>query len=167
LELQNVNFVPIQPHSKFNRFLNLADAHLVIQKERASDLVMPSKLTTILAVGGLAIITADPGSGLHDLIKQYDIGILVEAENSEALKESILTVVDTDFSQINRNARKYAETFLSMNKIMVSYEDSIQDRRPGFAEITPESTPPVESGQPVQVVVESRSDVPMIGGSPP
>ncbi len=167
LDLQNIKFFPIQPYAKFNRFLNLADVHLVIQKARASDLVMPSKLTTILAVGGLAIITADPGSGLHSLIKEHDIGILVEAENPDALKNSILMVVDNDFPQINNNARNYAETFLSMNKIMVSYEDFIQNRKTSFGEATPEFTPPEVSGLTVREAVESRSDVPITRGSQP
>ena len=68
--------MPLQAHSEFNDFLNLADVHLVIQKASASDLVMPSKLTTILAVGGLAIITANPGSGLYSLVKEQNIGVL-------------------------------------------------------------------------------------------
>ena len=55
LNLNNVNFFPTQPFEKFNQFLNLADLHLIIQKASASDLVMPSKLTTILAVGGISL----------------------------------------------------------------------------------------------------------------
>ena len=125
LELKNVNFLPIQPYENFNRFLNLADVHLVIQKAKASDLVMPSKLTTILAVGGLAIITANPGSGLHSLIEEYDMGVLVNAESTDALREGILRIVNNDFTHMNKNARKYAETFLSVDKIMMSYEKII------------------------------------------
>lgn len=127
LGLANVNFLPIQPFENFNRFLNLADVHLVIQKAKASDLVMPSKLTTILAVGGLAIITADPGSGLHSLVKEHNMGILVKAENTDALKEGILNVIRNDFSHINKNARQYAETFLAVDKIMFTYERTMQN----------------------------------------
>jgi colanic acid biosynthesis glycosyl transferase WcaI len=127
LGLKTVNFLPIQPHENFNRFLNLADVHLVIQKAKASDLVMPSKLTTILAVGGLAIVTANPGSGLYSLVKEYDMGVLVNAESTDALREGILTVVNNNFTHINLKARKYAETFLSVDKIMASYETIIHN----------------------------------------
>ncbi|WP_205703494.1 WcaI family glycosyltransferase [Hymenobacter radiodurans] len=51
LNLTNIQFFPVQPLEKFNYFLNLADVHLVIQKCSTCDLVMPSKLTTILAIG--------------------------------------------------------------------------------------------------------------------
>ena len=126
LKLQNVNFMPLQEHSKFNDFLNLADVHLVIQKASASDLVMPSKLTTILAVGGLAIITANPGSGLYSLVKEHNIGVLVEAENADRLKDCILKVINGDYSEISGNARKYAEDYLSTEEVLLSYETSIQ-----------------------------------------
>ena len=118
--------MPLQDHSKFNDFLNLADVHLVIQKASASDLVMPSKLTTILAVGGLAIITANPGSGLYSLVKEHNIGVLVDAENTDSLKECILKVINSDFSEIAGNARKYAEDYLSTEEVLLSYEASIQ-----------------------------------------
>jgi colanic acid biosynthesis glycosyl transferase WcaI len=122
LDLQNVNFFPIQPHSKFNEFLNLADVHLVIQKAGASDLVMPSKITTILSVGGLAIITANKGSDLHTLFDDHNMGVLVEAENTAALKECIVNIINKDCTEINKNARKYAENSLSIEKIMLSFE---------------------------------------------
>ena len=126
LKLQNVNFMPLQDHSKFNDFLNLADVHLVIQKASASDLVMPSKLTTILAVGGLAIITANPGSGLYSLVKEHNIGVLAEAENTDSLKECILKVINGDYQRNCGNARKYAEDYLSTEEVLLSYEASIQ-----------------------------------------
>src|SRR5690554_301438 len=74
----NVSSLPVQPLEKFNTFLNLARVHLVIQKADASDLMMPSKLTSILAVGGLALITANKGAGLHTLISKYGVGVVVD-----------------------------------------------------------------------------------------
>jgi len=133
LDLQNVNFLPIQPHSKFNEFLNLADVHLVIQKAGASDLVMPSKITTILSVGGLAIITANKGSDLHTLFNDHDMGVLVEAENTDALKECIASITNKDCTEINKNARKYAENSLSIDKIMLSFERSMQHQNTTLA----------------------------------
>jgi len=165
MQLQNVTFFPIQPHGKFNRFLNLADVHLVIQKAGATDLVMPSKLTTILSVGGLALVTADPGSGLHSLISDYNIGVLTAAEDAEALKDCILRLVRYDFSYINKNARQYAETFLSLDKIMFSFEEFIQNRKTSYDQIPVQFTPPGVSDIEVTKVAVSRSEVPVIPDS--
>ncbi|WP_276373441.1 WcaI family glycosyltransferase [Chryseolinea sp. H1M3-3] len=131
LKLSNVNFMPLQPPSEFNDFLNLADIHLVLQKASAVDLVMPSKLSAILAVGGLAIVTANPGSGLHTLIKEHKIGVLVSAENIDELKACILNIVNNDYSAMNINARKYAEEYLRGDKILNAYESFIQSKRVG------------------------------------
>jgi colanic acid biosynthesis glycosyl transferase WcaI len=155
--LQNVTFFPIQPTSDFNRFLNLADVHLVIQKAGASDLVMPSKLTTILAVGGLAVVTADVGSGLHSLINDYTVGVSTLAENTDALRDCILKVLTNDFSHINKNARLYAEAFLCRDKIMFSFEEFIQNRKTSYDEIPVQFSPSAEIK--VNKVAVSRSEV--------
>ena len=124
--LKNVIFFPLQPMKKFNAFLNIADVHLVIQKAKASDLVMPSKLTSILAVGGLAVITANKGSGLYDLIDKYQMGILVDAENQVALNEGIKRALSSEnSSKICTNALQYSEAYLSKKQIMESFEKSI------------------------------------------
>jgi len=125
--LQQVIFFPLQPFEQFNRFLNMADVHLVIQKANASDLVMPSKLTTILAVGGLALITANPGTSLHELVARYDMGILVNAEDQQALNDGIALAVDSRTDHLQRNARRYAETYLSISRIMSRFEKTLTD----------------------------------------
>lgn len=127
-ELKNVFFLPTQPLEKFNQFLNMADIHLVIQKANASDLVMPSKLTSILGIGGLAIITADQGTSLYSLIKKHNAGVLVEPENQEALNKAIQMAVIEDNAYIRLNARAYAETFLCIGKIMEDFNEQVLKR---------------------------------------
>ena len=123
LHLENVYFFPLQPFDKFNQFLNSADVHLVIQKANASDLVMPSKLTTILAVGGLALITANQDSSLYALVEEHNLGLVVAAESQEALNEGIRRALTEDNSDIRKQARWYAETHLSLASIMSRFEE--------------------------------------------
>jgi colanic acid biosynthesis glycosyl transferase WcaI len=120
--LGNVIFFPLQPFERFNRFLNMADVHLVIQKANAADLVMPSKLTTILAVGGLALITANAGTSLHDLVKAHEMGIVVPAEDQQALYEGLLRAINEDSGHITRRAGDYARNYLAIDTIMASFE---------------------------------------------
>jgi hypothetical protein len=83
---------------------------------------MPSKLTTILAVGGIPLITANEGSGLFSLVKEHKVGLIVEAENQAALNAGILKGVNEDLAHLNTNARGYAEDYLSIENIMGSFE---------------------------------------------
>ncbi len=120
MKLHNLSFMPLQPFEKFNQFLNLADIHLVVQKADASDLMMPSKLTTILAVGGLSIITANKGSGLFALVHAHNVGIISEAENQDALNHAIENAIEktSQNDAIRINARVYAEMYLDREAIM-------------------------------------------------
>ncbi|SFD02979.1 colanic acid biosynthesis glycosyl transferase WcaI [Chitinophaga sp. CF118] len=126
LDLKNVIFFPLQPLERFNHFLNMADVHLVIQKANAGDLVMPSKLTTIMAVGGVSVITANPGTSLHEVVQLKHIGILVMAENQPALNEGIRTAVYKESGHITRNAREYALNYLATDIIMIRFERSLR-----------------------------------------
>jgi colanic acid biosynthesis glycosyl transferase WcaI len=121
LGLKNVIFFPLQLNERFNDFLNLADVHLVIQKANASDLVMPSKLTTILSVGGVALITANPGAGLYELVHSNKMGILVEAESQRALSLGLSQALRQDNAEIAANARAYAEQHLSVKSVMRAF----------------------------------------------
>lgn len=126
--LKQVTFLPLQSFETFNRFLNMADVHLVIQKASASDLVMPSKLTTILAVGGMALITANPGSGLHTLVQQHRIGLVVNAEDQEALNEGIRLAVGEEAHEVTQQARAYAAEHLSIGRVMRRFEEYVVQR---------------------------------------
>lgn len=92
--LHNIVFAPLQPYEDLPALLASADCHLVIQKRGAADAVLPSKLTNILAVGGNALITADPDTSLGLLCSEYPgIATLVEPESVEALIEGIESVL--------------------------------------------------------------------------
>jgi len=126
MNLHNVHFMPLQPKECFNNFLNIADIHLVIQKEKASDLVMPSKLTTILSVGGLALITANHNSSLYRVVSKHNMGILVEPENQEALDTGILIGLgELDNQDMKNAARAYAEQYLAIDIIMDNFNQKI------------------------------------------
>ncbi|UPK68790.1 WcaI family glycosyltransferase [Chitinophaga filiformis] len=126
LELHNIHFRDPEPFDRFNQLLNMADVHLVIQKAGAGDLVMPSKLTTILAVGGLAVVTANEHTSLHSIVKENNIGIVTDAENPEALKEGICLAINKTQEHITRNAREYALNYLAIDKIMSRLDQAIK-----------------------------------------
>lgn len=62
--LPNIRFMPLQPLTRLNELLSLADVHLLPQRRDAEDLVMPSKLTAILASGRPVVASARPNSDL-------------------------------------------------------------------------------------------------------
>jgi colanic acid biosynthesis glycosyl transferase WcaI len=125
--LKNLAFLPLQGFDVFNEFLNMADVHLVLQKANASDLVMPSKLTTILAVGGLALVTANPGTTLHDVIIAHGMGVIIEAEKETLLAEAIVKITENDYEPCRKNARTYAEKYLDKRNILPEMLNYVSD----------------------------------------
>ncbi|WPU95621.1 WcaI family glycosyltransferase [Mucilaginibacter sabulilitoris] len=124
--LVNVTFLPVQDKSIFNEFLNMADLHLILQKANASDLVMPSKLTTILAVGGVSMVTAPPATSLFNLINKYDVGYVIHPEDDELLATKIRNAKSgADFEIKAANARNYALKYLNIDNVMDDFVKSV------------------------------------------
>ncbi|WP_448702989.1 WcaI family glycosyltransferase [Mucilaginibacter sp. AW1-3] len=124
-QLQNVKFLPLQDREVFNEFLNMADVHLVIQKGNAGDLVMPSKLTTILSVGGASVVTATPETSLYEVVEKYNVGFIVKPDDYQALADTILTLSKNDIAQQRENSRSYALEFLDIDNVMRVFLENI------------------------------------------
>lgn len=113
--LSNVVFAPLQPYEDLPILLASADCHLVIQKRGAADAVLPSKLTNILAVGGNAVITADPETSLGLLCAEFPgIAVRVEPESVDALVEGI----EASIAVLGKNsvASGYASEYLDKDR---------------------------------------------------
>ena len=118
--LSNVIFAPLQPYEDLPALLASADCHLVIQKRGAADAVLPSKLTNILAVGGNALITADPNTSLGLLCSEYPgIATLVEPESVDALITGIEAVLAMPVPNVI--ATRYASEFLDKDQILTRF----------------------------------------------
>lgn len=126
-ELQNIHFHPLQPYEQLNALLATADAHLVLQRASAADLVMPSKLGGILAAGGCAIVTASPGTYLHDIVDTHQMGIIAKPESANALLKAIEESIDGEGVDVYKtNARFFAERNLAKGHILGHLESHLE-----------------------------------------
>jgi colanic acid biosynthesis glycosyl transferase WcaI len=90
-DLPNVRFLPIQPLERLNELLNLADIHILPQSAAAADLVMPSKLTGMLASGRPIIVTAHPETELANVMDS--LGRVIPPGQPDRLADAILSLV--------------------------------------------------------------------------
>ncbi len=123
LQLPNLRFYPLQAYSELPALMNLADIHLVIQKKGAADAVLPSKLTTILSVGGHCIITAEAETELGLLCKKFPgIAECIEPENQDALLNTLNHMLNRLASNqrpsYNGIARQFALENLEKNQVL-------------------------------------------------
>lgn len=125
--INNIVFLPLQPLKDLGALLTMADIHLVTQDKNISDYVLPSKLTNILSVGGVSIISANQGTQLSQLVKKHRIGYLIKPDSESELYAAInhLLINKSQHKTISINARKYAEKYLSKEKILNDFENNV------------------------------------------
>ncbi|MBX6323978.1 MAG: WcaI family glycosyltransferase, partial [Rhodospirillaceae bacterium] len=90
--LGNVRFLPLQPAERLNDLLNLADVHLLPQRRETADLVMPSKLTGMMASGRPVIAGADTGTQIATVV--HSCGIVVPPDNGDAMATAVAHLAD-------------------------------------------------------------------------
>ena len=121
-DLSNTLWLPLQPEESLNEFLNLADIHLLPQKEQAADLVMPSKLTGMLSSGRPVISTARSGTQIADIVEQT--GLVVEPGSLQAVIAAIIRLGDDHGMRktLGAAARDYATELFEQDKVLANLE---------------------------------------------
>jgi len=124
-DLSNVTLLPSQPSEQLNDLLNLADIHLLPQRADAADLVMPSKLTGMLASGRPVLATAPQGTQLASTVR--GLGIVVPPGDLDAFVSAILELTaDKELRvMLGQEARKYALRHLDSLMILDQFEQSL------------------------------------------
>ncbi|MFC0401433.1 glycosyltransferase WbuB [Paraburkholderia rhizosphaerae] len=127
-DLPNTRFIPLQPMERLNELLNLADIHALPQRADAADLVMPSKLTGMLASGRPVIAMAHEGTELFDTVAPR--GVVVPPEALEPLVAAIeaLAADPARREQLGRAGRDYALAVLSRESVLGEFESTLRLR---------------------------------------
>ena len=107
-DLSNVLWLPLQPLDRLNDLLNMASVHLLPQRSGAEDLVMPSKLTGMLASGRPVVATVKEGSQIAEIL--HGCGEVVEPGNVEQFVSAIIVLARdaVKCAALGENARNYA-----------------------------------------------------------
>ena len=125
--LGNIQFHDLQPAERMGEMLSLASVHLLPQIKGAADLVLPSKLTNILASGRPVVATADPGTGLYDEVE--GCGLSVPPDDPQALAKTLASLIDdaTLRSRLGENAKHRARERWDATAILGRLESDLRD----------------------------------------
>ncbi len=91
-DLPAIRFFPLQPLDKLSDLLGMADVHLLPQIAGAADLVLPSKLTNMLASGRPVLATTDPDTALGREV--IGAGRLVAPGDGAAMAQALEDMLD-------------------------------------------------------------------------
>lgn len=124
-DLANVYFMNLQPIERLNDLLGLADIHLLPQRADAADLVMPSKLTGMLASGRPIVATAQEHTELARVVAGCGLVVPPEDSASFAAAVSDLARQPEKRKAFGIAAREYAEAELNIHSVLSRFEDEL------------------------------------------
>jgi colanic acid biosynthesis glycosyl transferase WcaI len=118
LGLPNLRLLPLQPAQRLGELLCMADIHLLPQGPGAADLVLPSKLSGMLASGRPVIAVCRLGTEIDAVVSQC--GVAVNTQDIAALSEAIRRLADDPAQrrELGRRARVYAESNFERDAIL-------------------------------------------------
>jgi colanic acid biosynthesis glycosyl transferase WcaI len=126
-ERTNVTLLPLQPFERLNDLLNAADIHLLPQRAGAADLVMPSRLTGMLASGRPVVATADPGTQIASVVE--GCGLVVPTRDPAALLAAVLRLIEDKALRqtLGKAGREYAVVHLGKEQVLRRFEDDLKN----------------------------------------
>ena len=124
--LPNVRFLPFQPMERLGDLLGLADVHLLPQRADAAEMVMPSKLTGMLASGRPVVGMADAGTELAEVVQSC--GVVVQHGDVPAFTQAIRHLAELPQlrAELGRVARAYADQNLAASAVLGRLEADMQ-----------------------------------------
>jgi colanic acid biosynthesis glycosyl transferase WcaI len=116
--MPNVHLLPLQPFDRLGELLCMADTHLLPQGAEGTDLVLPSKLSGMLASGRPVVATCRAGSELESVVSRC--GIVVRPGEKTALAEAIVTLADDRQARrhLGKRARVWAERYFERDTVL-------------------------------------------------
>ena len=123
--MKTIYWLPLQPVERLNELLNLADIHLLPQRADAADLVMPSKLTGMLASGRPVLATASAGTQVAEVVN--DAGVVVPPGDSEKFSLALQELAeDAEMrKRLGAAARRYAVKHLKKEVVLGDFEQEV------------------------------------------
>jgi len=124
--LSNVRFIDLQPLARLPDLLATADIHLLPQRADAADLVMPSKLTGMLASARPVVATAHPGTELANVVQAC--GLVVPPENPAAFSDALklLAAYPVLCERLGAAGFLYAQENLDRDAVLAKFEADLQ-----------------------------------------
>ena len=125
--LSNLLFIPLQPYALLGELLCMADIHLLTQSPGAADLVLPSKLSGMLASARPVITTCHTGTELEAVVSKC--GLVVPPEDISSLAEAVCKLADEPATrqELGRRGRAYAEMTFARDAVLRNIFRSIED----------------------------------------
>jgi colanic acid biosynthesis glycosyl transferase WcaI len=123
--LPNVRLLDLQPSERLADFLSMANIHLLPQLADVAGLVMPSKLTGMLASARPVVATAQIGTELWNVVR--NCGLVVPPQDLDAMVHAVKTLaLDPVLCGVfGKKGFNYAADNYSKNRVIEGFESKL------------------------------------------
>lgn len=110
-KLSNILMLPFQPEEKLPEVRASVDVQLSLYKAGSAQTSLPSKIYEIMASGRPAIVSAEAGTELRQLIEETHSGLCIDPESTDQLCRAILELYGDSLlrASLGKNGRAAAE----------------------------------------------------------
>lgn len=138
--LKNFRLIPLQPKERVQELLAMADLHLMPQSPDAADLVLPSKLSGMLASGRPVVAACRSGTEIAEIVQHC--GVVVAPDDASGLADAIVGLADDPAlrRELGSRARDIAETRFERDATLRRVFGSLDE--PGVADDAVVHDPP-------------------------
>lgn len=131
--LRNVRWLNLQPVERLPALLKMADIHLLPQRADAADLVMPSKLTGMLASARPVVATANAGTELYGVVNGAGVesqmcGLTVPPCDAEAFAAAMMRLAADEAlrNRLGKAGYTYAQQHLDKEAVLRQFEADLK-----------------------------------------
>jgi len=119
-KLPNVKYYPPVPYCELPDLLCSADLHILFQKSKIIDSVMPSKLLGMMASAKPSVVVGHLKSEIYKIFKDSKGGVFVSSYNPEDIVIKILELKKNKFMRelMGKSARQYVLQNFSKEKVL-------------------------------------------------
>lgn len=126
---KNVLRFPFQPYKDIANVFSLGDVGLIISKPDISQNSVPSKTWSIMAAARPVLASFDLESTLSNVITEANCGMIVPADDEDALYNAIKKLFNSrdSLSELGNNGREYIKTKLNKELCTKKYIGVIEE----------------------------------------
>ena len=127
--LSNVQFMDVLPQEAFLQLLQRADVSVILQKAEVKDIVVPSKLMNILAIGSPVIAAVSRESETAKILSRLSVDTIIKPGDPEALYRKIkeFKASRKKVAALRREERSLAKELFDRNTILTNASERIEE----------------------------------------
>lgn len=129
--LQNVNFLPVQPYEKIPFTMTSGDVIVVCQQPGTENFCVVGKIYTALAAGKPILAIINKKSEIARIVKKYQCGIVVNNNDTKGVVDAILRLRENKnlCEEMGKKSRQALENKFTLSHAVEKYNTMLKKMR--------------------------------------